>query len=163
MWTSGLTNVLSRPMLTLAAGAIAIALLQHAWISSGRELVGIVNVALIVLTCLVIGMGVWDQGAVNAQTVLGVLTIYLLIGALYAFAFSAAAQICSAPLFAQGTDGTMAARGHFSDGTRAPPGYGDSTPAGTTAQMMAVSEALLGQIYLVTVVALVISRLRTRE
>jgi len=41
-------------------------------------------------------------------------------------------------------------------------GYGDYTPAGTTARMMAVTEALLGQLYLVTVVALVVGRLRPR-
>ena len=150
-------------MLTLAAVAIAIALLQHAWTASGRELVGIVNVGLIIVTCVVIGMGVWDQGAVNGQTVLGVLTVYLLIGALFAFAFSAAALIGSGPFFAQGTDGTMAVRVYFSYVTLATLGYGDYTPAGTTGQMMAVSEALLGQIYLVTVVALVVSRLRSRH
>lgn len=150
-------------MLTLAGGAILIGLLQYAWAESGRELVGIVNVGLIILTCVVIGMGVWDQGTVNAQTVVGVLTIYLLIGALYAFAFSAAALIGSGPLFAQGTDGTMAVRVYFSYVTIATLGYGDYTPAGTTAQMMAASEAILGQIYLVTVVALVVSRLRVKQ
>jgi len=163
MWTSGLTSVLGRPVLTLAGGAIAIGLIQYAWAANGREFVGIVNVGLIVVTCVVIGIGVWDQGTVNGQTVLGVLTIYLLIGALYAFAFSAAALIGSGPLFAQGTDGTMAIRVYFSYVTIATLGYGDYTPAGTTAQMMAVSEALLGQIYLVTVVAVVVSRLRGRQ
>jgi hypothetical protein len=108
-------------------------------------------------------MGVWDQGTVNAQTVVDVLTIYLLIGALYAFAFSAAALIGSGPLFAQSTDGTMAVRVYFSYVTIATLGYGDYTPAGTTAQMMAASEAILGQIYLVTVVALVVSRLRVKQ
>jgi hypothetical protein len=110
----------------------------------------------------VIGVGVWDQGAVNAQSVLGVVTIYLLIGALFTFAFSAAALIGSGPLFAQGTDGTISDRLYFSYVTLATLGYGDYTPAGTTARMMAVAEALLGQLYLVTVVALVVSRLRPR-
>jgi hypothetical protein len=106
---------------------------------------------------------VWDQGTVNAQTVLGALAIYLLIGALYAFAFSAAALIGSGPFFAQGTAGTMAERVCFSYVTLATLGYGDVTPAGTSGQMMAVSEVLLGQIYLVTVVALVVGRLRVRD
>jgi len=71
--------------------------------------------------------------------------------------------IGSGPFFAQGTDGTMAERVYFSYATLATLGYGDFTPADTTGQMLAVSEALLGQIYLVTVVALVIGRLRPRN
>jgi hypothetical protein len=154
IWTSGLAVVVV---------AIAVGLGQYAWVSSGHDLAGIMNVVLILLTCGVIGVGVWDQESVNAQTVLGVLTIYLLIGALYTFAFSAAALIGAGPFFAQGTDGTMEQRVYFSFVTLATLGYGDYTPAGTAGQMMAISEALIGQIYLVTVVALVIGRLRPRS
>jgi hypothetical protein len=38
-------------------------------------------------------------------------------------------------------------------------GYGDYTPAGDLGHTLAVLEALLGQLYLVTVVAVVVSRL----
>jgi hypothetical protein len=163
IWTSGLAVVARRPALVLVIAAIGIALTQYAWASSGRDLVGIANVVIIVLTCAVIGMGVWDQGTINAQSVLGVVTVYLLIGALFIFAYSAVAEIGSGTLFAQDTDGTMAERVYFSYVTLATLGYGDYTPATTTGQMMAVSEALLGQLYLVTVVALVVSRLRPKD
>jgi hypothetical protein len=36
-------------------------------------------------------------------------------------------------------------------------GYGDYTPAGNLGHLLAVSEALLGQLYLVIVIALVVS------
>ena len=163
IWTSGLAVVARRPAIAVVVVAIAVGLGQYAWVSSGHDLAGIMNVVLILLTCGVIGVGVWDQESVNAQTVLGVLTIYLLIGALYTFAFSAAALIGAGPFFAQGTDGTMEQRVYFSFVTLATLGYGDYTPAGTAGQMMAISEALIGQIYLVTVVALVIGRLRPRS
>ena len=162
IWTSGLARVARRPALVVATGAIAVSFVQYAWAASGRDLVGIANVLLIVLTCLVIGIGVWDQGTINGQSVLGVVTIYLLIGALFTFAFSAVALIGDGPLFAQGIDGTMADRVYFSYVTLATLGYGDYTPAGTTARMMAVLEALSGQLYLVTIVALVVSRLRVK-
>jgi len=38
-------------------------------------------------------------------------------------------------------------------------GYGDYTPAGNLAHALAVLEALIGQLYLVTVVAVVVTRL----
>ena len=163
IWTSGLAVVARKPGIALAAIAIGFSIAQYVWGESGHELVGIANVVMIILTCAVIGMGVVDQDTVNAQSVLGVVTIYLLIGALFTFAFSAAAQIGSGPLFAQGTDGTIAVRLYFSYVTLATLGYGDYTPAGTTARMMAAGEAILGQLYLVTIVALVVSRLRPRR
>jgi Ion channel len=163
VWTSGLAGVARRPALVVAGVAIAFSFGQYAWAESGRELVGIANVVMIIVTCAVIGVGIWDQGTVNAQSVLGVVTVYLLIGALFTFAFSAAAEIGSGPLFAQGTDGTIADRLYFSYVTLATLGYGDYTPAGTTARMMAVAEAILGQLYLVTIVALVVTRLRPKE
>ena len=66
-------------------------------------------------------------------------------------------------LFAQGTDGTRAIRLYFSYVTLATLGYGDYTPAANVGRTLAVLEALLGQIYLVTVVALLVSRLRRKE
>ena len=38
-------------------------------------------------------------------------------------------------------------------------GYGDFTAAGSLGRMLAVTEALIGQIYLVTVVALLVSNI----
>jgi hypothetical protein len=38
-------------------------------------------------------------------------------------------------------------------------GYGDLTPAGDLGRMLAATEALLGQIYLVTVVALLVANI----
>jgi voltage-gated potassium channel Kch len=54
---------------------------------------------------------------------------------------------------------------YFSYVTLTTVGYGDLTAAGDLGRMLAVTEALLGQLYLVTVVALVIGNIgreRTR-
>ena len=42
-------------------------------------------------------------------------------------------------------------------------GYGDYTVAGDLGRTLAVLEGLLGQLYLVTVVALLVGRLRSRR
>ena len=60
------------------------------------------------------------------------------------------------------TDGTRSLRLYFSYVTLATLGYGDYTPAGNLGHMLAVLEALIGQLYLVTILALLVSRLRVQ-
>jgi Ion channel len=107
-------------------------------------------------TVLAIGVGIFDQGEVNQQSITGAICVYVLIGILFTFVYGAAAALGSGPFFAQGTDGTTALRLYFSYVTLATLGYGDYTPAGNFGHTVAVLEALLGQVYLVTVVALLV-------
>jgi voltage-gated potassium channel Kch len=89
--------------------------------------------------------------------------VYIVIGLGFAFLYGAAAVLGSSPFFAQGTDGTRAVRTYFSYVTLATLGYGDYSPAGTTGHTLAIVEALTGQLYLVTVVALLVARLGSRH
>ena len=79
---------------------------------------------------------------------------------LFTFAYAVLALEGAGPFFAQGTDGTLATRLYFSYTTLCTVGYGDYTAAGDLGHTVAVSEALLGQLYLVTVVALLVGRVR---
>jgi hypothetical protein len=107
-----------------------------------------------------IGIGVLDQNEVNAQSVTGAICVYVLFGLLFLFFYSSVALLGSGNFFAQGTDGTRAIRLYFSFVTLATLGYGDYTPAAELGRTLAVLEALAGQLYLVTVLALLVSRLR---
>jgi hypothetical protein len=108
--------------------------------------------------------GAWASGIGWARPALGLIVlaasgavcVYLLIGFLYTFAYGAVAALGSSDFFAQGTDGTTAIRVYFSYVTLATLGYGDYTAARTLGRSLAVSEALFGQLYLVTVVALLV-------
>ena len=63
-----------------------------------------------------------------------------------------------------GTDGTRSIRLYFSYVTLATVGYGDYTMAGNLGRaLFAVLEALMGQLYLVTVLALLVSRMRPKR
>jgi hypothetical protein len=112
---------------------------------------------------VVIARGVIDQGEVNSQSVVGAVCIYLLLGMLFSFAYGSAAKLGSGFFFAQGTDGTPAIRLYFSYVTMATVGYGDYSAAGNFGRTLAVLEGLVGQLYLVTVVALLVSRLGRRH
>jgi hypothetical protein len=164
IWTSGLTprGDVVAGLLLAVAGALAV--VQVAWGSDGSTgTIGIVNMVLLVATIIAVGLGVLDQGAVNAQSVLGALCIYLSIGMFYAFAYGAIAVLGSGPFFAQGTDGSLPVRVYFSFITMTTVGYGDYSAAGDLGRTLAVTEALVGQIYLVTVVGVIVSRLRPRH
>jgi hypothetical protein len=126
--------------------------------STMRGLDSILDVLLIAATVVVICLGVIDQGEINRKSVTGAVCIYLILGILFTFIYGAAAEFGSAAFFAQGTDGTAADRIYFSYVTLATLGYGDYTAAAQPGRSFAVAESLLGQLYLVTVVALLVGR-----
>jgi Ion channel len=165
IWTSGLARTRSWLVFGLAMLAIAIALAVVSSAAGGADLtgaVGLVSALLMICVVVVIGRSIARSHEVSAETILGAICVYVSIGMIFLFAYGAVAAIGSGPLFAQGGDGTRALRLYFSYVTLATLGYGDYTPATNLGHMLAVVEALLGQIYLVTVVALLVARLRIR-
>jgi len=122
--------------------------------------VGILSGALTIATIFTIGIGVIDQGEPNVQSVTGAVCVYLLIGITFVFLYGVLATLGSGDFFAQGTDGTRSLRLYFSFITLATVGYGDYTAAGDLGRTLAVFEALIGQLYLVTVLATLVTRAR---
>jgi hypothetical protein len=160
LWTSGRARVDSPVSFALAVLAVAVAAAQL--LSGGKWLAGAVALltgALIAATITVVALGVTDQGVVNAQSVQGAICVYLLLGLLFVFVYGAVAVLGDGPLFALGMDGSRSERVYFSFVTLATLGYGDYTLAGDLGRTLAVVEALIGQLYLVTVVALLVSRI----
>jgi len=164
LWSAGLAATDSKFSLTLIAGSVATAVALIIW--SGSSLagaVGLLSAALTLAIAVAIVVGVVDQGEVNRQAVTGAVAIYVLIGFTFVFIYGAMAVLGHGDLFAQGTDGTRALRLYFSYVTLATVGYGDYTMAGNLGHMLSVLEALMGQLYLVTVLALMVSRMRIQR
>jgi hypothetical protein len=99
------------------------------------------------------------NAGVTVEAVLGVLCLYILVGMMYALAYGAIAQITH-DFFANGVKSTPSLCLYFSFMTLTTVGYGDVTAATNLGHTLSVSEALLGQIYLVTVVSVIVSRVR---
>lgn len=98
-------------------------------------------------------------GTVTMRTLAGVLSIYLLLGMCFAFVYGVIEAIDDGSLFVQVHDATPADRLYFSFVTMCTVGYGDLTLGGDLPRTFAVLEMLIGQIYLVTIVALIVSNL----
>jgi len=162
MWTSGLGLNPLRTGLLIAVGVAVVVLVQAVGGDTAAGAAWLVGLALAGGIIAVIALGVVDQGEVNQQSVVGAICVYLVLGMFFSFAYGSAARLGSGYVFAQGTDGTPAVRLYFSYITMATVGYGDYTPSGDFARSLAVLEGLLGQLYLVTIVALLVSRLGSR-
>ena len=100
---------------------------------------------------------------VTVQVLFGALCLYLLAGMFFAFVYAAIDQLSGDPFFADGMDATPARSIYFSFTTLTTVGYGDVTAATNVGHTLAVTEALLGQIYLVTVVSVVVANLVPRR
>jgi hypothetical protein len=100
-----------------------------------------------------------EEGEVSRELVFGVLCLYLLVGLLFGVAYGADQQISGEDFFRSGS-GERDDFLYFSFSTLTTVGYGDLIAAHDVGRSLAITEALLGQIYLVTVVAVIVSNLR---
>ena len=96
---------------------------------------------------------------ITFETALGALCVYLMLGFFFSSIFALIGTVDPSPFFAQkGAAGTLDYL-YFSYVTLTTVGYGDLTAAGNVGRMLAVTEALMGQLYLVSVVALVVGNI----
>jgi len=161
--TSGWHVTQSRTVLVLVVLGVCAAAANLVW--RGNASLAVLDILTGLLTValgIVIALGAVDQGEINSKSVAGAICVYVLIGMVFLYVYSLIAVTGQGSFFAQGTDGTRAIRLYFSFVTLATLGYGDYTPAGNPGHVFAVLEALIGQIFLVTVVAVVVTRLGGR-
>lgn len=131
--------------------------------TTSYAIAGAISGLLVVGAPVAIVRGVRGQLEVTVRTVLAALSVYLLIGLFFAFAYSVMAAIGAGPFFASGTDGLLPDHLYFSYSTLTTAGFGDLTASGDIGRMASVLEALMGQLYLVTVVAVLVGNLRGRR
>lgn len=93
---------------------------------------------------------------VTLQVVAGALTIYVLIGLIFAWVTSLVANIGDAAFFAQGGDASQGERVYYSFTVLTTTGFGDLTAVTPVGHALAVVEMLVGQLYLVTVIGVIV-------
>ena len=103
------------------------------------------------------------EEGVDAEVILGALCAYLYIGLWFAIINRSVAILSNAPFFAQPGAERMLNHIYFSFITLTTTGYGDLTPAYGPGRMLAAIEAIIGQLYLVSVVAIVVSAYSKRR
>lgn len=100
-----------------------------------------------------------STGRVEIHAIAGVLALYLMIGMAFAFLYGAIDHFGDTPFFANNVPGTVSRCLYFSFTTLTTVGYGDMVANTDFGRTLAIFEALLGQIYLVTIVSLLVGNL----
>jgi Ion channel len=167
MWTSRAGHRLRRagwvlvPIMVVSAAIPSIA--SDAPLE--RSIVSAVSAVLVLSAAAAVLSRLRTHSKISIQTVLGALCIYLLIGLFFSSIYSMIASASGDPFFAQGAPAATSVNYvYFSFVTLATVGYGDLSAAGDLGKMLAASEGLIGQLFLVTVVALVVSNIgKTRH
>ena len=129
----------------------------------GQGFAAMVALPYVALTPPAIVMGLIkhfrEEGGVTMQTMFGVLCLYLLVGLLFGVGFGVVEELSNEPFFVTGearADDFL----YYSFSTLTTVGYGDLVAATDLGRSLSITEALIGQIYLVTVVAVIVSNLR---
>ena len=146
-----------------AIGVLVVVVLVIIGIAVG-DIPKYVSAAVIALTTaaipIVISRGtvrLMSQRGVTIQAVAGALAIYLSIGLLFAWTIAFIAQVdTSAYYFAQHTSGNSSIWVYYSFTVLTTTGFGDYSAAQPIGHALAVIEELTGQLYLVTVIGLLI-------
>ena len=127
----------------------------------------VLTLVLVLLTPAAIVAGVIrelrEDKRVTVQTIFCGLSVYLLLGLAFAVLFGAVEDISGSYFFAHDEPGTTNDFLYFSLATLTTVGYGDLAAASDLGRAMSVTEALIGQIYLVTVLAVVVANVSRRR
>jgi hypothetical protein len=121
----------------------------HLWLN----LAALIQVGLLGAAMIAVLIRVVSTAEVNLRTILGAISVYTVLGLLFGFVYEAVSRVQGTPFF----EG-LAHTHHgdflfFSYTTLTTTGYGNLVPAGQPGEMIATLEMLIGQIFLVTLVA----------
>jgi drug/metabolite transporter (DMT)-like permease len=153
-----------RRLFRIAAVVVALAFLAvvaSVFFNDSTDPTGVffaLNVLLVGACPAVIARALAKRRVIDIHTVLGAICIYVLIGMIFAFLY-ASIGVLEGSFFVQTQHATLPNFLYFSYVTQTTVGYGDFTAAGSLGQAIAAFEALVGQLYLVTVVAVVVAHM----
>ncbi|HYN67997.1 MAG TPA: ion channel [Ornithinibacter sp.] len=111
---------------------------------------------LVIVVPIIVIRRIAQHTVVGGRTVLGAITAYLQIGVAYAALFQAVDVWSSVPAFGGPQESSTFT--YLSLTTMSTLGIGDVVPTTELSRLLVSSEAVLGQVFLVTIVAIVVSQ-----
>jgi len=146
----------------LAVVVIAVAGAAVGLLSGGEQAstaAGLIGLLLAFAAPVIILRRILASSTITVRLVLGALAIYLLVGLTYAYLYPVISAVTDQPFFVQTPTPAAIDYVYFSYVTLTTVGYGDFTASTSVGRMIAVSEALTGQLYLVSAVALLVGNI----
>ena len=156
---------LMRAATALIGVALCFAVLDAFTSASGGRAVDAAAAALMAFMApIVIARRLVSHRTVTLGTLAGAVCLYLLIGVFFAYLYAVLNDTTSTAFFVQVPDPNAGDFLYFSFVTLTTLGFGDLSPATSLGRTLTVSEALAGQLYLVSTVALLVGNLgRSRQ
>ncbi len=145
-----------------AATVAALLLVTVSWAVNGRvadAAPGILGAALALVAPVAIVRRLLKQPEIEFATVAGAMCVYLLAGLFFALLYWSMGELGHGSFFAQQTGASGADYVYYSFVTLTTLGYGDLTARYDVGRMFSILEALFGQVYLVSIVALLVSNI----
>jgi hypothetical protein len=147
----------------LAVAAVAFVNLFIAVTSEALAVAFVVSALLYVVAPFAVVRDIATRRSVDQEAVLGAIAAYLIVGMCFAFTYRAIGVLQPTPFFGAEGPGDMTQTLFFSFVTLTTTGYGNLVPATNPGQSLAVMEAVLGQLFLVTAVAKIITAWKPRR
>jgi hypothetical protein len=151
---------LGRIRLAVLAAGLAVVSTALARLFAKDALIGIaflLDSFLLTIAALTILRRVVGAAEVDFRTILGAISVFTLLGLLFGYLFLALGRLVGGDVFTGLAHAAPRDYLFFSYTTLTTTGYGNLVPAGQIGQILAVLEMLTGQVFLVTLVAGLVS------
>jgi len=116
-----------------------------------------------VVAIALVAHDLFDRGGVDDQTVLGALSLYVLVGVLFAALYAFFAATGDGAFYTRGDDASAGEDLYFSLAALTTTGFGDLAPATSIGRALASLELVVGQLYLVTIVTVIVAAAMRRQ
>ncbi|HYC81480.1 MAG TPA: potassium channel family protein [Solirubrobacterales bacterium] len=150
LWISVVTVLLA--VVGAASGA-------HLWLAASSA----IQVLLLAVAMAAVLRRVIANAGADSRTILGAISVYMVLGLLFTFLYVFVARVQDGAFFEGHHDAGGSDFIFFSYTTLTTTGFGDLVPGGQPGRMLAGLEMLTGQIFLVTLVAGLVSLWRPGE
>lgn len=150
---SGVSRRRRRLAALAAAVAVLVAIIAAVVGGKGEGIPGAISAVLLTGCLVAIIRRIASHDHVSSQTLLGAMCCYVLFGLVYTFLYAAIGKLGNEPFLSPPGNHSLSDYLFFSYTTLTTTGYGDLIPATGLGRALAMLEALMGQLFLVTVVA----------
>jgi hypothetical protein len=155
-YTSHVRGRVLHVAVVVVAIAVALSVVQ-AFVGEAFQGAGAAMLLLLVASPFVVLRRILRHPEVNLETILGVVCAYLLIGMAFAGVYGEMDRLGTEYFFAQGRVEDPVEYLYFSYVVLTTVGFGDLTPGTNSGRILVTIEALFGQVFLVTIVAGLVS------
>lgn len=164
-----LTSSHAQPRFVRRAALVAVLAILLAMASAtfgGRlclNIASFLEIALLAVAMAAVLQRVLTSDSVSSRTILGAISVYTTLGILFTWTYGLIDRIEGGGFFGQAGQEKGSDFLFFSYTTLTTTGYGDLVPAGQVGRMVSGIEMMLGQVFLVTLVAGLVSLWRPGE